>query len=109
MEITANNGHKIFYENDNLHLIHGNCIEVLDDMNAAHPDGFANMIFADPPYFLSNGGITCQAGKMVSVNKGDWDTSKGPELNHAFNLEWLRHCRNALAQDGTIWVSGKER
>ncbi|HCL81749.1 MAG TPA: site-specific DNA-methyltransferase, partial [Nitrospiraceae bacterium] len=52
-----------------------------------------DMIFADPPYFLSNGGITCHAGKMVSVNKGKWDKSKGVEENHKFTLEWLKACQ----------------
>lgn len=64
------------------------------------------MVFADPPYFLSNNGITCHAGKMVSVNKGTWDKSKGVCENHRFNLEWLAACRRVLKPDGTIWVSG---
>ena len=59
-----------------------------------------------PPYFLSNGGITCQSGKMVKVDKGDWDESQGPELNHEFNFEWIRRCRDLLADHGTLWVSG---
>ncbi|HSY42288.1 MAG TPA: site-specific DNA-methyltransferase [Candidatus Acidoferrum sp.] len=63
-------------------------------------------MFADPPYFLSNGGITCHAGRMVKVDKGDWDKSRGPELNHEFNLEWLRRCQRVLKPNGTIWVSG---
>lgn len=64
------------------------------------------MIFADPPYFLSNGGITCHAGKMVKVDKGHWDKSKGHELNHEFNLAWLSRCQKLLKPNGTIWVSG---
>ena len=64
------------------------------------------MVFADPPYFLSNNGITCHAGKRVSVNKGTWDKSKGVCENHRFNLEWLAACRRVLKPDGTIWVSG---
>lgn len=64
------------------------------------------MIFADPPYFLSNGGITCKSGKMVSVNKGEWDKSQGVEANHKFNLEWLKLCQKLLTPNGTIWVSG---
>ncbi len=63
-------------------------------------------IFADPPYFLSNGGITCHAGKMVKVDKGDWDVSRGPELNHEFNREWLLRCQKVLKPNGTIWVTG---
>jgi site-specific DNA-methyltransferase (adenine-specific) len=66
------------------------------------------MIFADPPYFLSNGGITCHAGKMVSVNKGKWDESKGVKENHEFNLNWLAACQRVLKPNGTIWVSGTD-
>ncbi len=64
------------------------------------------MIFADPPYFLSNGGVTCKGGKMVSVDKGHWDRSMGVDNNHAFNLQWLEACQKALTADGTIFVSG---
>ena len=82
------------------------CLKLLDAMAARHPDGCFNAIFADPPYFLSNGGISCHGGRRVKVDKGDWDKSRGPELNHEFNLEWLRRCQRLLKPDGTIWVSG---
>lgn len=65
-----------------------------------------DMIFADPPYFLSNGGISVQSGKQVSVNKGDWDKSQGFEKDNVFNKHWLSLCREKLTDDGTIWVSG---
>ena len=68
-----------------------------DGIARKHPDGCFDMIFADPPYFLSNGGITCHAGKMVKVDKGNWDKSRGPELNHEFNTEWLRRCQKLLS------------
>lgn len=87
-------------------IYQGDCLEVLDQIAAKHPDGCFDMIFADPPYFLSNGGITCHAGKMVKVDKGDWDKSRGPELNHEFNTEWLRRCQRVLKPNGTIWVTG---
>jgi site-specific DNA-methyltransferase (adenine-specific) len=87
-------------------LYHGNCLELLDAIASKYPEGRFDCIFADPPYFLSNGGITCHAGKMVKVDKGDWDKSRGPELNHEFNLEWLRRCQRVLKPNGTIWVSG---
>lgn len=64
------------------------------------------MIFADPPYFLSNGGISVQSGKQVSVNKGDWDKSQGFEKDNEFNRKWLSLCREKLAENGTIWISG---
>jgi len=83
-------------------LFLGDSIEILSQV----PEGCVDMIFADPPYFLSNGGITCHAGKMVSVNKGKWDKSKGIEQNHAFNVGWLEACQKVLKPNGTIWVSG---
>jgi site-specific DNA-methyltransferase (adenine-specific) len=91
-----------------LWLYQGNCLEALDALAARYPDGWFDMIFADPPYFLSNGGITCHAGRMVKVDKGDWDKSRGPELNHEFNTEWLRRCQRVLKPNGTLWVSGTQ-
>ncbi len=85
-----------------LRLYHGDCLEIL----AALPENSIDLVFADPPYFLSNGGITCHAGKMVSVHKGDWDKSQGPEANHAFNRQWLKLCQRVLKPNGSIWVSG---
>ncbi len=87
-------------------LYHADCLEFMDLLIAQHPEIRFDMIFADPPYFLSNGGITCQAGKMVKVDKGQWDKSGGPELNHEFNRGWIERCRDLLTPDGTLWVSG---
>lgn len=83
-------------------LFNRNCFDILPNI----PENSIDMIFADPPYFLSNGGITCHAGKMVSVNKGKWDISKGKEENYLFTLRWLRECQRILTPNGTIWVSG---
>lgn len=66
----------------------------------------ADVIFADPPYFLSNGGTTCRSGKRASVDKGAWDTSPGIQEMHEFNRSWLSACKSALKPNGTIWVSG---
>lgn len=65
-----------------------------------------DMIFADPPYFLSNGGISLQAGKVVCVDKGKWDKGKTQAEMDEWNREWLRLCRDKLKDNGTIWVSG---
>jgi site-specific DNA-methyltransferase (adenine-specific) len=89
-----------------LFLYHGDCLEVMDTIAAKHPDGIFDLIFADPPYFLSNGGITCHAGKMVKVDKGGWDQSRGPALNHEFNTAWLKRCQALLKPNGSLWVSG---
>jgi len=95
---------KPYYENEehSIRLFHGDCLEILPEF----PHNSIDMIFADPPYFLSNGGITCHAGRMVSVNKGEWDVSRGIEGNHKFNLAWLSECQRVLTPNGTIWVSG---
>lgn len=65
-----------------------------------------DMIFADPPYFLSNDGISCSGGKAVSVNKGEWDKIGTFEEKHEFNRQWIRLCRRVLKPNGTIWISG---
>ena len=62
--------------------------------------------FADPPYFLSNGGISVQSGKQVCVDKGDWDKSQGTEADSAFTFRWLDALRRILKPSGTVWVSG---
>ena len=71
-----------------------------------HPNGCFDMIFADPPYFLSNDGFSCQNGQIVSVNKGNWDKSKGMAADLEFYEEWLRLCYALLKPNGTIWVCG---
>ena len=89
---------------ENHALILGDMLQVLPEFPADHFD----MIFADPPYLLSNDGITCHAGKMVSVNKGEWDRSQGAEKDHEFVVEWLGACQRVLKPNGTIWVSGTQ-
>ena len=82
-------------------LLKGDCVELLNQF-----DFKFDMIFADPPYFLSNDGISVQSGKMVSVNKGEWDRSNGFEKDNEFNLNWLTACKEHLTENGTIWISG---
>jgi len=89
-------------EKHHIRLYQGDCLDLL----ALIPESSVDLVFADPPYFLSNGGITCHAGRMVSVNKGDWDKSRGPDANHEFNHSWLAACQRVLKPNGTIWVSG---
>jgi site-specific DNA-methyltransferase (adenine-specific) len=97
----------LFTDSENsLTLYQGDSLKLLASLAALHPAGHFDAIFADPPYFLSNGGITCQSGKMAKVNKGKWDKSQGAEENHAFNLVWLGLCQRLLKPNGTIWVSG---
>ncbi|HMK42957.1 MAG TPA: site-specific DNA-methyltransferase [Dissulfurispiraceae bacterium] len=95
---------RILFEHTNPEcaLILGDCLPILKVI----AENSVDMIFADPPYFLSNNGITCHAGKMVSVNKGTWDKSMGACENHEFNRKWLEACRRVLKPNGTIWVTG---
>ncbi len=83
-------------------LINDDCFEALSSLEPESVD----CIFADPPYFLSNGGTTCRGGKRTSVNKGKWDKSLGVDENHEFNRKWLALCQQVLTPNGTIWVSG---
>lgn len=84
------------------HLIQGDTLEVLAGVERCSVD----VIFADPPYFLSGGGSTCSGGERVSVDKGEWDAARSAEQVHAFNTRWLRLCQRVLRPHGTIWVSG---
>lgn len=86
----------------NYRLYHDDCLKILEDI----PENTFDMIFADPPYMLSNGGITCQNGKIVSVNKGKWDESQGFEQDFEFHKKWLSACKRVLKKNGTLWVSG---
>lgn len=94
---------KAFYKSKNhdFNLLYGDCIELLKNL-----DFQFDMIFADPPYFLSNDGISVQSGKQVSVNKGHWDKSQGFFKNNEFNYKWISICREKLKENGTIWISG---
>lgn len=83
-------------------LFNNDCIETM----SLFPDDCIDMVFADPPYLLSNDGISCHSGKMVSVNKGSWDKSNGFEKDLLFHESWLKECRRILKPEGTIWVSG---
>ena len=94
---------KAYYKSPNhdFNLLHGDTFELLPQFNFKF-----DMIFADPPYFLSSGGISVQSGKVVCVDKGDWDKSMSQEDINAFNLKWLSLCREKLKDNGTIWISG---
>lgn len=82
-------------------IIQGDCVETLSKFKF----GF-DMVFADPPYFLSSGGISCQSGEIVCVDKGDWDKPLSPAEMDTFNYNWISACRDHMKEDATIWISG---
>lgn len=93
---------KPYFKEKDFVLYHNDLFVVLAQLG----DRSVDMIFADPPYNLSNGGFSNQAGKIVSVNKGDWDKSQGFEQDYAFHKAWLEACKRVLKPSGTLWVSG---
>lgn len=93
---------KAYYEADNFKLYKGDSLKLLKKIEEKSID----MIFADPPYFLSGDGISCSGGKMVSVKKGAWDEKVSLKEKHSFNRKWIRECKRILNDNGTIWISG---
>ena len=93
---------KYYFETDNFKLIYNDIFKAIKKLE----DKSVDMIFADPPYFLSNDGITCSGGKMVSVNKGEWDRTLSIKEKHKFNKKWIKECYRVLKDNGTIWISG---
>lgn len=91
-----------YYQKDNFTLYLGDCLKVLEEVE----ENSVDMIFADPPYHLSNGGFTVHAGRRVSVNKGNWDKSRGIKEDYIFYRDWIKACRRILKPAGTIWISG---
>jgi site-specific DNA-methyltransferase (adenine-specific) len=92
---------QLFKPTTNFELLHGDCLKLLPTM----PECSVDVVWTDPPYFLSNGGHTCKNGKRAKVNKGQWDESKGLEQDHEFHHAWLSGCQRVLKPDGTIWVT----
>ena len=91
-----------FFTDETSALFLSDAFSALEDMKPECVD----MIFADPPYFLSNDGFSCSGGKRVSVNKGDWDKAESLDDKHNFNRRWIRLCHDILKPDGTIWITG---
>lgn len=94
--------HEPYYKKPNFTLYLGDSLKLLPLL----PTESFDMIFADPPYLLSNGGFTVHAGRRVSVNKGEWDKSNGIQTDFEFYSEWITECRRLLKPNGTIWISG---
>ena len=93
---------KLYYKEDGFFLYKGDCLNILKSL----PENSVDMISADPPYNLSNGGFSVHSGRRVNVHKGNWDKSSGAEKDFSFHLNWIKACRRVLKLEGTIWISG---
>jgi site-specific DNA-methyltransferase (adenine-specific) len=93
---------KPYFKSDDFVLYRQDCLNILEQL----PENSIDMVFADPPYNLSNGGFTVHAGKRVSVNKGAWDKSQGLEDDFKFHVTWIEAVHRVLKPEGTLWVSG---
>jgi len=93
---------KPYFKQDDIVLYNADSIALLKEL----PENSIDMIFADPPYNLSNGGFSVQAGKRVSVDKGSWDVSKGFADDYNFHHQWMEAAHRVLKPEGTLWVSG---
>ncbi|HMA05174.1 MAG TPA: site-specific DNA-methyltransferase [Methanomicrobiales archaeon] len=93
---------KPYFAADGFELYHADSLGFLEGL----PEDSVDLIFADPPYRLSNDGFTCHAGRRAPVNKGSWDESRGTEEDFRGHLAWIRACQRVLAPAGSIWISG---
>jgi site-specific DNA-methyltransferase (adenine-specific) len=91
-----------YFTNQNFTLYNQDCIKVMQSL----PSNSIDMVFADPPYFLSGGSFTCKNGQMVSVKKGDWDIAETLQEQFDFQKIWIEQARRILKPNGTIWISG---
>lgn len=91
----------IYFQDNDFTLLSGDSFKLLKKIEPKS----VNMIFADPPYFLSSGGISCQSGKQVSVNKGEWDLTKTIGDRIKYHRKWIALCRDVLDDNGTIMIS----
>ncbi len=93
---------EVYFQQEGVKLFYDDCLEIIPELEKESID----LIFADPPYKLSNGGITCKAGKAALVDKGKWDKSKGFDEDFKFAYKWIKLCKEVLKPNGTIWISG---
>lgn len=89
-------------ENNDFTLYQGDTFELLRQIDEPF-----DMIFADPPYFLSTGnGRVNVNGQYIKFDKGQWDRVRSRDEKDTFNRKWLEPCIKLLKQNGTIWICG---
>lgn len=93
---------RLSLDSNSVSLHHGDFFKVVNQI----PDESVDLVFADPPYFLSNGGFTVKSGKQASVNKGAWDSSQSREHAASFHQRWIGEVRRVMTKDASIVISG---
>jgi len=93
---------KLYYENAGCKFFKGDSTKDLTSL----PERKFDLIYADPPYFLSTGGVTCRSGKPASNTKGEWDKYDGYDEINEFNSSWILQVKNILRKSGSLWISG---
>jgi len=84
-------------------IINGDAIEELERL----PAGIADLIFADPPYWMrTEGRLVRVEGTAFDGCDDGWDQFGSLEEYEEFTEKWLLACRRALKPTGSIWVIG---
>ncbi len=86
------------------HIYLGDCIDILNkeiDLDSI------SLVFADPPYNLSGGGLKWKGNKTggdwYMVNEA-WDKMSAPEYVQ-FTKKWIAGCQRVLKENGSIYIS----
>lgn len=92
-----------YFSSDNKEFVlyQGDSMNLIDKVGKQ-----VDVIFADPPYFLSKNISRCINGVWKTFEKGEWDRVASFEKINDFNRQWLVACRKRLKNGGTIFVTG---
>lgn len=91
-----------YNEDSDFILYNGDCAEVMKSLDKCTVD----LIFADPPYFLSSGRTVRYNDNEKKIYKGAWDEAKSLDEINAFNRRWLSACREVMKNGATIFATG---
>jgi modification methylase len=84
-------------------VIEGDCVERMK----ALPEGFADLIFADPPYNMQlRGELRRPDQSKVDAVDDHWDQFSSFSEYDRFTREWLAAAKRCLKDNGALWVIG---
>ena len=87
-------------------LFHEEALELLKKF----PDNCIDMIFADPPYFGNQSGLTIKRNdrhrETFDTQKAKWAYSKPIEYQFEFHRTWIKEAQRILKEGATIWITG---